>query len=273
MRKICIFCLVCVFLLWCGEAEAGGLADRVAQFPNWNSKPPVEAIIGKEDLVYPDWMEGDWQVTSTLVDLVAPLAPDIVTPGFENNRRYLNQPLTFLVRFVKQSSYYNLGFPVSPKNSFLSTQKVVADRAFNGLNIAKATLGDRAVLSVKTDPNNPNRQITLLPGDIQLVSIVTSRSSEMPNFDEFISAEISQQLFRSADRVYLNEVETTTAYHQKNIPIPSILADQITAVYLSPQDPNYFKVGDRPVSLYRYQLELVPTSSKHPSKLKSQELT
>ena len=35
-----------------------------------------------------------------------------------------------------------------------------------------------------------------------------------------------------------------------------IEANQITAIYLSPQDPNYFLVANHPVALYRYQLEL-----------------
>ena len=36
------------------------------------------------------------------------------------------------------------------------------------------------------------------------------------------------------------------------------MADQITAIYLSPQDPDYFKAKDKPVALYRYQLAFSP---------------
>lgn len=59
-------------------------------------------------------------------------------------------------------------------------------------------------------------------------------------------------------------MESTTAYRllssqnpAKNLnnQNPIIEADQVTAVYLSPQDPNYFKAGSRPVALYRYKLE------------------
>lgn len=254
------FCLVLLCLLWPNQVQAGELANRVAQFPHWNSKPPVQAVKGTEDLVYPDWMSGTWKATSTMVDLVAPLAPDIVTPGFENNRRYLNKPITFLVRFVP-SQQSNLSLPIFKIKSHIPNIKfgsIVADRAFNALNIAKETLGDRAVLSVKTDPSNPNRQITILPRDLQLVSIVTSRSSEMPNPDRFVSTEITQQFFRGADRIYLNEVETTTDYHLQQTVNGIINADQITAIYLSPKDPNYFAAFGKPVTLYRYRLELFP---------------
>jgi len=84
MRGILGLCLVLVFLCWSGEAQAGQLADRLAQFPNWTSKPPITSDEG--DLVYPKWMEGTWKVTSTLVEQVAPLAPDVVTPGFVEYR-------------------------------------------------------------------------------------------------------------------------------------------------------------------------------------------
>ena len=246
--------LILGYLLWSGQAQAGPIAERLTQFPNWSNKPPVQAVVKNEDLIYPDWMEGTWNVTSTLVDLVAPLAPDIVTPGFESNRQYLNKPITFPVRFVKEKISY-FGFPIGTQNSAFSTQKVVADRAFNGLNIGRATLGDRAILSVRTDPDNPNRQITLLRGNLQLISLVTSRASETPNPEEFIATEITQQLFSDSDRVYLNEVETTTAYHRTEKSDLPIVADQITAIYLSPQDPDYFAAAGKPISLYRYRLE------------------
>ena len=35
-----------------------------------------------------------------------------------------------------------------------------------------------------------------------------------------------------------------------------IEAEQITAIYLSPQDPDYFTAAGRPVALYRYELIL-----------------
>ncbi len=256
--------MVLVCLLWGGEAIAGPLMERLAQFPNWEGKPPVQAVVGSEDLIYPDWMVGTWKVRSTLVDLAAPLAPEIVTPGFESNRRYLNQPVSFLVRFQAVS---NFNFPVLNRKSALPLNNggsensklaglVVADRAFNGLNIGKAVLGDRSIFSVKVDADNPNRQITSLGGDRKLISVVTSRGTEMPSPDIFISTEVCQQVFRGTKDIYLNEVETTTAYHKVNTAGALIEADQITAVYLSPQDPNYFAAGKKPVALYRYRLEL-----------------
>lgn len=254
IKTIWSFCLVILFLLWSGEAIAGELSERLANFPRWEKLTSVKQASG--DLVYPEWMAGYWQVTSTLVDLVAPLAPDIVTPGFEANRRQLNRPVSFLVRFIrKQSPVTSLKFlpQIDNKLSIL-----VGDRAFNSLNLARADLGDEAVLSVKVDPNSPNRQITFLRGERQLISIVTARATETILNEKFITAEVFQQLFKGSSRPYLNSVESTTAYRKLPTSNLAIEADQVTAVYLSPQDPDYFTAGSRPVALYRYRLEFVP---------------
>ena len=267
LRKLIIICLFFLCFFTGNSATAGQLYERVAEFPNWESKPILNEAEG--DLIYPKWMAGEWQVTSTLVEMVAPLAPEIVTPGFESNRQYLNKPITFNVRFSPAKNKLinvNFPFPKSLKvlnNSARKTDNIVGDRAFNGFNIAKAILGEKAVLSVKVDPKNPNRQITFLNNDNQLLSTVTRRGSETPSFDEFVSTEIVQQIFQSETSIYLNEVETTTAYQAKfNEKYPKkvdkINANQITAIYLSPQDPDYFQAENIPVSLYRYQLKLQP---------------
>lgn len=96
MRLIYNLCLVVLFLLgWSENSAAGELSQRLANFPQWNKLTSVQPASG--DLAYPEWMAGTWKVKSTLIDLAAPLAPDIVTPGFESNRKQLNQPVSFLV--------------------------------------------------------------------------------------------------------------------------------------------------------------------------------
>jgi len=243
MKRL-IWVFVWILSFWCASPVwAGVLSDRVSAFPNWQNKPLVDRAT--RDLIYPNWIAGTWRVKSTLIDLVAPLAPQIVTPGFESNRAYVNQPIEFNVRFAKQQTKQLKG--------------VIADRAFNGLNIARAYLGDRAVLSVKVDPNSPNKQITRLRDDRMLTSTITGRAIETPAPNQFITSEIFQQVFRGSAQPYLNQVETTTAYKYLDDQTSAIVADQITAIYLSPQDPNYFKAGTTPVALYRYRLEFSPS--------------
>lgn len=242
-----------LFVGWESAAWAGTLGDRISAFPDWLGKPALTAARG--DLVYPHWMAGEWRVTSTLVEAIAPSAPELVTPGFEGNLGSIHQPVRFDVRFVKVKSQPPILsiFPISQPPKIYP--KIVADRAYNGLNIARAVLGEDAVLSVRVDPGNPNRQITKFPGDRDLVSIVTSRGTETPQPGEFIATEIAQQIFEGESNLYLNEVETTTDYHLEK---GGISAEQITAIYLSPQDPNFFKAAGHPIALYRYQLKLEP---------------
>jgi len=259
-----------------GAAWGSELGDRLAAFPTWSDRPPVHPANG--DLHYPTWFEGTWEVRTTLEDLAAPLAPDIISPGFESNRTYLHQPIDFQARFVPERRGSAGWLPIKLSGAPL----LVADRAFNGANLAKAYLDDPTgaakspILAVKVDPENPNRQVTLLRGDRQLLSTVTARITETPSANEFLTCEISQQEFRSTGSIYFNQVETTTAYVWADDPQnpladddPRIMADQVTAIYLSPQDPDFFKAGDRttpflqasrPVALYRYHLEFRPVS-------------
>lgn len=282
-----LFWILALLLLWLfcsGTAQAETLMERLGQFPNWHEKPIVQPAKG--DLIYPDWFAGNWIVTTTLVDMVAPLAPKLTTPGFESNQQFLDRPIAFPVRFV-ESPPTGMRLFMQPLVQSLFSDKppaIVSDRAFNGLNLAKAYLGDRAVLTVKVDPSNPNRQITLFQDDRQLVSTVTARMVESPHPDQFVTTEIFQQEFLGSPEIYFNEVENTTAYTRQaaledadleaaegsDMPDrPAIIAEQVTAIYLSPQDPNYFEAIDpeslfgqpRPVALYRYRLEFRKTEA------------
>ena len=226
--------------------------------PSWYHKPIVEDAKG--DLYYPDWMAGTWKVTNILEEQVAPFAPDIVSPGFEDNQKYIGEPIVFPVRFGKEYHIPETRWFFIP--SITKENPVVADRAFNGKSIAQAYLGKDSVLRVAVDPQDPNKQITFLKGGIKSISQVTKRaveelSSDLEEIrfaDRFIATEVTQQLFKSPNKIYLNEVETTSDYHL--LDPHNIEATQITAIYLSPQDPVYFQAGDRPVAIYRYHLDL-----------------
>ncbi|MEA5592801.1 DUF6816 family protein [Rivularia sp. UHCC 0363] len=271
MKLVWTFCLIflLVFCLRDGSAHAGELNRRLNNFPQWEKLTNLQSAVG--DLIYPEWIKGEWQVKSTMLDLVAPLAPEIVTPGFESNRQFLAQPVSFQVRFVNQlvnkKTASTLNSDYLLKRTSIAENKsypVIADRAYNGLNLARAILGDDVVKAVKVDPDSPNRQITFLRGERQLVSIVKSRATESTN-GKFIATEVFQQLFKGGSRPYLNSVESTTAYRKLSTTStsnPTIEANQVTAVYLSSQDPDYFKAANKPVALYRYRLQFFPIASQ-----------
>ena len=260
MKLFYTLCLIFLLFFCSNNANAGELNQRLKKFPQWEKLTSVKPAVG--DLIYPEWMKGEWEVKSTLIDLVAPLAPDIVTPGFESNRQFVNQPVSFKVRFIDEKIPIQKSrrkAEISPTNNKLTP--VIADRAYNGLNLARAILGNDTVKAVKVDPDSVNRQITFLRGERQLVSIVKSRATETTADGRFIATEVFQQLFKGSSRPYLNSVESTTAYRKLSTlstSNPAIEGNQVTAVYLSPQDPDYFKALNKPVALYRYRLEFFP---------------
>ena len=197
-------------------------------------------------------------MTSTLTALEAPLAPEIVTPGFVEQQQSLNQPFEFEVRFIPNTLPIQRSYGPSPMliNKGRKTN-VIADQAFNSLSLISAYMGEDAVQAVIIDPEQPTRQVTRFQGDRQLSSTISDRGTETNAPDEFITSELYQQTFRSPHSIYLNQVENTTAYHTLETTPSQIEAHQVTAIYLSPQDPDYFKAGTRPVALYQYHLQLV----------------
>jgi hypothetical protein len=260
VRKISIWTIA--IALWFAGTQstfAGGLSERIDRYPRWDAQPQLSQHEG--ELTYPEWFRGRWTATSTLLEQSAPLAPEIVTPGFESNRQYIGKPIEFVVQFIsidptKSVKFSSLNLPRLTAN--LPKSKLIADRAFNGLNIAKAYLGAANVKSVEIDPQNPTKQITQLTQDRQLEAFVTGFDREILATDRFIAAELSQQVFRTSATIYLNTVETITNYQFLPTPIPKITATQISAIYLSPQDPDYFRSGNRAVAIYKYRLDLVP---------------
>jgi hypothetical protein len=253
-------CSIALYLSIAHNATAATLSDRIAKYPIWDTPAPIMQREG--ELTYPEWFKGRWIATSTLLEQVAPLAPEIVTPGFESNRQYINKPIEFTVQFVptdpNQTNKFS-PFNLPKLKSSLPAPKIVADRAFNGLNIATAYLGAANVMSVKIDPQNSTKQFTQLTQERDLEAFVTGFDREIPNPNSFLSTELSQQIFRTSSTIYLNTVETTTSYQLSTTPTPAITATQISAVYLSPQDPDYFRTLGRAVAVYKYQLDLVPT--------------
>ena len=112
---------------------ASELSDRIDRYPNWDTQAQISQHEG--ELTYPEWFRGSWIATSTLLEQIAPLAPEVVTPGFESNRQYINKPIRFTVQFVPKDLNKITQFPPLnlPKlKSNVTKSQIVADRAFNG---------------------------------------------------------------------------------------------------------------------------------------------
>ena len=128
--RVLFYGLLALLLLWATPVWAGSLSDRISAYPDWRHKPDTKSQF--EEINYPDWIAGTWHCSSTLVEMIAPLAgKDITTPGFEGNRKYLNQPVLFDVKFgastVKIRSPF--GFPSLNLTQTPQEKVVLCDKA------------------------------------------------------------------------------------------------------------------------------------------------
>jgi hypothetical protein len=255
LKKILLVIGAIAILFWTNPAQAGTLAERLAAFPTW---PAAQQLQTKGELTYPQWLAGEWVVTSTLVDRIAPFAPQIVPPSFQRSQSELDRPTTFRVRFGSTTTNVSAGISVNQKSS---SSKILIDRVFNIEQIANTYLGANAIQKIRSFQTPEVVQVTELRDGTILTAKVTGYRSETPFdrlkaapiADRFIATEIQQQLI-AGQRSTANTIETLTSYHR--LDPQNIQADQITATYLSPQDPSYFQAAGQPVILYRYQLTL-----------------
>ena len=198
------------------------LPARAAQWPEWSLPAPLPRP-ERQDLIYPAWFAGRWQVSSGAI--------------------------SFEARFCQQLEV--TGQPGRGERA------VVGDRAFNALSIGKAVLGEQ-LLSVRSDPANPNRQIALLADRQELESQVVGRRSETPAITansiaagsstanstaaggstdgstapEFWADELSLQLLHGPGEPRLSRVETLSHFVLQAD--GSILGEQWQASYPSP---------------------------------------
>ena len=158
------------------DASASPLEQRLEGWPAWTLPGPLQRPGPADDLVYPAWFEGLWQVESEDLD-----APE------ENTLRHL-------ARFQRDTR-----------------GRVVGDRSFNANSIGRAVFGDQ-LLRVEDDPESANRQMAQLRGDLRLETSVTGRLQEQPEADSFLTDELVLQILHAPGPPRLSRIETFSRY-------------------------------------------------------------
>ena len=183
-------------LLSGGPAWAqGNLEQRLNNWPQWSLPAPLPRPSNQDDLIYPEWFEGLWQVES--MDLNAPDDPPLLHQArFQTDRR----------------------------------GRLVGDRSFNATAIGRALLGDQ-LLGVEEDPDSANRQIARLKGDLYLETTVTGRRQDSPTTDTFLSDELVLQILHTPGAPRLSRIETLSSYSRCD---DAICAEQWQGRYASP---------------------------------------
>ena len=195
-RRLWMLLIGLTILLSGGPAWAqGSLEQRLNSWPNWSLPAPLPRPSNRDDLNYPDWFTGLWQVES--IDLDAPDDP----------------PLLHEARFAVDRR-----------------GRLVGDRSFNATAIGRALLGEQ-LLGVEEDPDSANRQIARLKGDLYLETTVTGRRQENPNDDTFLADELVLQILHAPGPPRLSRIETLSRYSRCG---EAICAEQWQARYPDP---------------------------------------
>ena len=162
---------------------------------------PLPRPRAKQDLIYPDWFLGTWQVTSEALDDSGQPIPN-------------DRPLVHEVRFLRNRR-----------------SELIGDRPFNAAAVGKALLGDQ-LLSVEQDPNQVNRQLARFRDDVLLETTVIGRRETSPQKgSDFFSDELVLQILHGPGAPRLSRIETLTHYMQCG---EDICADQRQVSHAGP---------------------------------------
>ncbi len=182
------------------------LALRKSSWPDWHLPYAFKRPSLNDDLVYPDWFEGAWDVSTQM-------------EGDNSN----------------ESTIY------SAKFLYNSSGKLIADRENNTKSYAM-NIKDSQFLDVKNDPKSPNRQFARLTEDRYLETKIIGRLQKKINNDIFITDELILQILHSRELSRVSQVETLTEFRkcspEENILMKqsdfNICAEQFQAIYSQP---------------------------------------
>ena len=186
--------------------QTSSLSERKSIWPNWRNPSFLKRPSLTDDLIYPDWFEGIWDVSSKI-------------EGDKNEESIIHS-----AKFIRNSS-----------------GKLVADREYNTQSFV---LGSKngGFLSVKNDPKSPNRQFAKLNEDRYLETKIIGRLYEKINNEIFITDELILQILHAKEFSRVSQVETLTEFRKcgldnnnsSKLSSFNICGEQFQAIYNQP---------------------------------------
>ena len=186
--------------------QSSKLSERKSTWPDWRFPSSIKRPGLKDDLIYPNWFEGVWDVNS-------------VIEGDKNQ-----EPIIHSAKFI----YNNSG-------------NLIADREYNTKSYALSTKTS-SFLSVKNDPKSPNRQFAKLTEDRYLETKIIGRLQEKINNNIFMTDELTLQILHQPEFSRVSQVETLTEFekcgsnqnNKINLSALNICGEQFQAIYNQP---------------------------------------
>ncbi|WP_269624096.1 DUF6816 family protein [Prochlorococcus marinus] len=182
------------------------LSERKLIWPDWRLPSSIKRPRLQDDLIYPDWFEGVWDVISEI-------------EGDKNQEPIIH----------------------SAKFNYNTSGNLIADREYNTKSYALSTrTGD--FLSVKNDPKSPNRQFAKLTNDRYLETKIIGRLQEKIDNNIFITDELILQILHTPEFSRVSQVETLTEFkkcrsnqnNEINLSDFNICGEQFQAIYNQP---------------------------------------
>ena len=182
------------------------LYERKLIWPDWRLPSSIKRPGLKDDLIYPDWFEGVWDVTSEI----------------ESDQN--QEPIIHSAKFILNTS-----------------GDLIADREYNTKSYALSTKTG-GFLSVKNDPKSPNRQFAKLTEDRYLETKIIGRLQEKIDNNIFITDELILQILHTPEFSRVSQVETLTEFkkcgsiqnNKINMSDFNICGEQFQAIYNQP---------------------------------------
>ncbi len=152
------------------------LEQREQLWPNWKLSN-LKASDLKEDLIYPSWFEGNWNVKSS------------------DGRDSKQKSIFYKVNFFKNEN-----------------GQIIGNRQKNSESIGKAIFGER-LIKVKGDPKSFNNQIIYLSNNEYIDSRTVGRTQIMDD-NLFFSDEFIIQNVHKPEASRLNQVEIMSKFYK-----------------------------------------------------------
>ena len=157
-------------------SQTSQLIKRKLTWPDWKLPSPLKRPGLKDDLTYPEWFEGVWDVKS----------------NFDND--------------TNQETIFH-----SARFFFDSSKKLIADREFNTTSYAMNAKNSQFII-IKNDPDTPNRQFAKLTEDRYLETKIIGRLQEEIYDGLFLTDELILQILHSPGLSRVSQVETLTEF-------------------------------------------------------------
>lgn len=233
--------------------------------------PPITAgtkNTGHENLYFPDWLEGEWDLTQTLVSTKTPLGlayvggpnadVEIARKTMDEQTKRLNEPVDIKLRFIKtkfgvaEDRLFNLK---SRLDSFAG-RSVVASVSYADVRESNRA----AVLAAGGTESDPlTTTLVYFKGPAAQKTFVVSHGQDPWDGDSCAGYELDRSIFALTNSNTAPPVTTDSEYlySLKRIGDDKVEGRLRIAAYLNPQsDKLYFEAKNRAVSLQDYTLSL-----------------